>query len=88
MKKGVDTRTLSAEILRDCGNCLLETLNSSCICFLKLKYYGTFTYIIQYDHSNAHLNLIKVTNHAYLRKLKTLKLRKFKIFQKRVHGKF
>ena len=64
MKKGVDTRTLSAEILTECGNCLLKTLNFSCICFLKLKYYGTFTYIIQYDHLNANLNLIKVTNHA------------------------
>ena len=27
------------------------------ICFLMLKYYGTFTYIIQYDHLNEHLNL-------------------------------
>ena len=64
MRKGVDTRTLSAEILMNCGNCLLETLNLSCIFVLKLKYYGTFTYIMQYDHLNAHLNLIKVTNHA------------------------
>ena len=64
MRKGSDMQTLSAEILMDCGNCLLETLNFSFICFLKLKYYGTFTYIIQYDHLNAHLNLIEVTNHA------------------------
>ena len=64
MRKGVDTQTLSAEILTDCGNCLLATLNNFFICFLMLKYYGTFTYIIQYDHLNAHLNPIKVTNDA------------------------
>ena len=64
MRKGVDTRTLSAEIWTDFGNCLLETLNLSFIRFLTLKYYGTLTYIIQYDHLNAHLNLTKVTNHA------------------------
>ena len=64
MRKDMDTQTLTADILTDCKTCLLETLNSSCICFLKLKYYVTFTYIIQYDHLNAHLNLIKVTNHA------------------------
>ena len=58
MLKGVDTRTLSAEILTDCGNCSLATLNFSFICFLMLKYYGTFTFIIQYDHLNKHLNLI------------------------------
>ena len=29
MRKGVDTRTLSAEILTDCRNCLLDKLNSS-----------------------------------------------------------
>jgi hypothetical protein len=64
MRKGVDMWTLSAEFLTDCGNCLLETLDFSFICFLKLKYYGTFTFILQYDNLNEHLNLIKVTNHA------------------------
>ena len=63
-RKGVDTRTLSAEIMMDCGNCLRETPIFSFICFLKLKYYGAYTFIIQYDHLTAHLNLIKVTNHA------------------------
>ena len=43
MRKGVDMWTLSAKILTDCGNCLLETLNFSFICFLKLKYYLNFT---------------------------------------------
>jgi hypothetical protein len=68
MREGVDMRTLSVEMLTDCGNCLLGSLNFSCICFLNLKYYVTLTYIIQYDHLNAHLNIIKVTKDALLRK--------------------
>jgi hypothetical protein len=60
MRKGMD------KMLTHFENCLLETLNPPCISFLilKLKYYVTLTYIIQYDHLNAHLNLMKVTNHA------------------------
>jgi hypothetical protein len=54
-----DTRTISKEILMNFGNCRLETLNFSYILFLKLKYYGSFSYIIQYDHLNAHLSLKK-----------------------------
>ena len=37
MRKGVDTRTLSAEILTDCGNCLLETLNFFFYMLLKVE---------------------------------------------------
>jgi hypothetical protein len=50
MRKSLDTWTLSVEILMDCGNCFLETLNFSFICFLKPKCYGTFPFIIQYNH--------------------------------------
>ena len=50
---------LAAEILMDCGNVMLAALNFSLIHFLKLKFYGTFTYIIQIVHSNAHLNPLK-----------------------------
>ena len=34
-RKGMDTWRLSAEIMMDCGNCLLETPIFSFICFLK-----------------------------------------------------
>ena len=64
-----EKRTLSAEILTDCGNCLLATLNFSCVCFLMVNYYGTFTYIIQYDHLNAHFNLIKETKPCIIAKI-------------------
>ena len=37
---------------------MITTLHSR-ICFLKWKYYGTFTYITQYDNSDAHLKQIK-----------------------------
>ena len=49
----------AAEILMDCGNFMVAALNLSLIHFLKLKYYGTFTYITQIVHSNAYLNLFK-----------------------------
>ena len=43
----------------DCMNVMLAALKFYCILFLNLNYYGTFTYITQYVHSNSHLNLMK-----------------------------
>ena len=37
----------------------LAALNIYLICFLKFKYYGTFTNITQIVHSKAHLNPLK-----------------------------
>ena len=37
MRKGADTRTLSAEVLMDCGNIYSETLNFTLICSKKYK---------------------------------------------------
>ena len=53
MRKGV---AIDRGNLMDCGNVLLAPLNYFLIHFLKLKLYGTFTYITQIVHSNAHLN--------------------------------
>ena len=50
---------MTVEILTDCGNFMLEALNFSLEHFLKLKHFGTFTYITQIIHSNASLNLFK-----------------------------
>ena len=55
MRKTVAMQPLASEILMDCGNYMLAALNFSFI-KLKLKYYGTFTYITQIVHSYAHLN--------------------------------
>ena len=51
---------LAAKILMDCGNFMLAVLNFSIIHFLKLKFYGTYTYTTQIVHSNSHLNPLKV----------------------------
>ena len=59
MRKGVAVQSLAAEIVMDCGNFMVAALNFSLKHFLKLKYYGTFTYITQIVHSTAHLNPLK-----------------------------
>ena len=59
MRKGMAVWPLAVEILMDCGNRMLAALNFSLIHFLQLKFCGTFTYIIQIVHSNAHLNTLK-----------------------------
>ena len=51
--------SLTVEIFIDCGNCMLAALNFSPIHFLKLKYYGSFTYITQIVQSNVYLNPLK-----------------------------
>ena len=47
---------LVAKNLMHCGNFMLAALTFSHIHFLKLKYFGTFTYITQIVHLNTHLN--------------------------------
>ena len=67
MRKQVAAQPLAKEIFMDCGNFILAALNVSLIHFLKLKYYGNFTYITQIVHSNAHLTLktlFSLTNHS------------------------
>ena len=59
MSKLVAVLTLSEEMLMGCGKFMLAALNLSLICFLKLNCYGTFTYSMQYVHSNSSLNLQK-----------------------------
>ena len=59
MRKGVAVWQLTADILMGCGNVMLAALNFSLIPFSKFKYYGTFTYITQIIHSDAHLNPLK-----------------------------
>ena len=61
MSKLVAVLTLPEEILMDCGKFMLAALNFSLICFLKFKCYSTFTYSMQYVHSNSSLNLLKCT---------------------------
>jgi hypothetical protein len=53
IRKGMAMSPLTVEILMDCRNVMLAALNISLICFLKLKYYGTFTYITQIIHLDA-----------------------------------
>ena len=60
MRKGVIMQSLTAEIFMDRGNLCFHYRLFSPIHLLKLKYYGTFTYIIQIVHSNAPLNPKKV----------------------------
>ena len=59
IRKGTDAPTLSAEIVMYCGNVMLTAQNFSLLHFLKLKYNESFTYIMQYLHSNPHLNQMK-----------------------------
>ena len=59
MRKGVAVWPLVAEILMDCGNVMLAATTFSLIHFLKLKYFGTFTFITQIVHPNTHLNPLK-----------------------------
>ena len=56
MRKGVAAWPLAAEILIDCRNFMLPALIFSLIHFLKLKFYGNFTYITQIVYSKAQLN--------------------------------
>ena len=59
MIKGVVPQSLTAEICMDCGNVCLQHWIFSPIHLLKLKYYGTFTYITQIVHSNTQFNTLK-----------------------------
>ena len=52
MRKGVAAQPLAVEISMDCGNVMLAALNCSYIHFLKLKYYGNFTYIANSNTRN------------------------------------
>ena len=49
----MDERTLFVQTLMDCKNVILAALTFFLLGFLKLKYYGTFTYIMQNVHSYA-----------------------------------
>ena len=56
MRKGVIMQSLTAEIFIDRGNLCFQQRLFSPIHLLKLKYYGTFIYITQIVHSNAHVD--------------------------------
>ena len=56
MRKGVATDRGNVVELPKFDACLL---NFSLIRFLKLKYYGTFTYVTHIIHSDPHLNPLK-----------------------------
>ena len=47
------------EILMDCGNLIVGSLNCSLIGFLKLKYFGTFTHYAPYFNPTENFDQIK-----------------------------
>ena len=47
MRKGSDARTLSAEVLMDCGNIKPDTKKFTLICNQTWKYYGIIVYLIK-----------------------------------------
>ena len=57
MRKGAAMQPLAAKFCDGLGKFYTCITELSLKHFLKWKYYGTFTYITQIIHSNAHLNL-------------------------------
>ena len=54
--KHADKQTLTAEVLMDLGKIVHAELIFPLIHVFKLKYNGTFTYIMRHGHSNVHLS--------------------------------
>ena len=57
MRKSSDVQQLSAAIMMEWGNFMYAALMFSLIHFLKFKYNGTTTYMLQYGHSIRHVNI-------------------------------